>query len=88
MVPGPLPATTLFAEAFRSAIMGKLREGGANYQRLRPPCNCGLVGPPLRAENGGVSADPFTPPFTPPRGRPRRRAWAPHLPQRLAQLHA
>ena len=33
---GPLPATTLFAEAFRSAIMGKLREGGANYQRLRP----------------------------------------------------
>ena len=44
--------------------------------------------------NGGVApwpgwSIPFTPPFTPPRGRPRRRrARAPHLPQRLAQLHA
>ena len=80
-ITGPLPVTARFAVTFRSAIVGKLREGGANYQRLRPPCNCGLVGPPLRAENGGVSADPFTPPFTPPRGRPRRRrARAPHLP--------
>ena len=33
---GPLLVTALFAVPFRSDIGGKLREGGANYQRLRP----------------------------------------------------